>query len=215
VAALDPASTASEAYRTLRASLLYATLDAPPKAILITGPGPDEGKTTICANLGVVLAQADKKTLIIDGDLREPTLHGMFGMQNATGVVNVLSGERSLSEVWEEPLPGLKVAPAGPIPPNPAELLSSGRFATLLDRACEQFDYVLIDSPPTGSVSDAIIIATRADAVLLVLDFRSTRKNVLRDAVRSLEAVGANTLGTVVNNVRQTKATYYYGKSPG
>jgi capsular exopolysaccharide synthesis family protein len=213
VAALDPTSTAAEAYRTLRASLLYAVVDEPPEAILITGPGSDEGKTTACANLGVVLAQADKKTLIIDGDLREPTLHSMFGMRNRTGVVNVLAGERDLSEVWEEPLPGLKVATSGPIPHNPTELLSSSRFAALLDQARELFDYVLIDSPPTASVSDAIIIATQADAVLLVLDFRRTRKNVLRDAVRGLEAVGAKTLGVVVNNTRETRPTYYYGKS--
>ena len=215
VAALDPASPAAEAYRTLRASLLYAVVEAPPEAILITGPGSDEGKTTACANLGAVLAQADKKTLIIDGDLREPTLHSMFGMRNHTGVVDVLAGERDLSEVWEEPLPGLRVAPAGPVPPNPAELLSSGHFAALLNRARELFDYVLIDSPPAASVSDAIIIATQADAVLLVLDFRRTRKNVLSDAVRGLEAVGANILGTVVNNSRQTKPTYFYGKSSG
>jgi capsular exopolysaccharide synthesis family protein len=216
VAALDPASTASEAYRTLRASLLYAVVDAPPEAILITGPGSDEGKTTTCANLGVVLAQADKKTLIIDGDLREPTLHSMFGMRNLTGVVNVLAGERNLSEVWEEPLPGLKVAPAGPIPPDPAELLSSGHFAALLDQARQLFDYVLVDSPPAASVSDPIIIATQTDAVLLVLDFKRTRKNVLRDAVRNLETVGANILGTVVNNAKQTKtAYYYYDKSSG
>ena len=210
VTALDPANPASEAYRTLRTSLLYATVDQPPKTILIASSGSAEGKTTTCANLGVVLAQAAKKTLIIDGDLREPTMHSMFGIRNFTGVVDVLAGEHNLPEVWKEPLPGLKVAPAGPIPPNPAELLSSGRFAALLNQARQLFDYVLIDSPPAELVSDPIIIATQTDAVLLVLDSQRTRKNSLRNAVRSLEAVGANILGTVVNNVKQTSSTYYY-----
>jgi capsular exopolysaccharide synthesis family protein len=202
VAALNPTSKASEAFRTLRTGLLYAMVEQPPKTILIASSGSLEGKTITCANLGVLLAQAGKKALIIDGDLREPTLHSMFGMRNLIGVADVLAGERDLSEVWMEPFRGLKVVPAGPIPANPAELLSSGRFAVLLDQARQIFDYVLIDSSPIASVSDPIIIATQADAVLLVVDFRRTRKNVLGNAVHSLEAVGANILGTVVNDAR-------------
>jgi receptor protein-tyrosine kinase len=214
VTALDPASATSETYRTLRTSLLYTMVDQPPKTILITSPGSAEGKTTICANLGVVLAQADKSTLIIDGDLRAPTLHKMFGLRNVTGVVNAIVGEHDLSEVWDQPLPGLKVAVAGPIPPNPAELLSSDHFAALLSQASQLFDYVVIDSPPMELVSDPIVIATQADAVLLVLDSQRTRKTALSTAVRSLEAVGANILGTVVNNAKPTRSTYrYYDES--
>ena len=150
VTLLDPAGVASEAYRSLRTSLLYAAVDAPPTVILITSPSSGDGKSTTCANLAVVLAQADKQTLVIDGDLREPGLHRFFDMPNASGVVNVLSGEHELLEVCKEPIPGLRIISAGPIPPNPAELLSSGRFSELVGQARRLFDYVLIDSSPTG-----------------------------------------------------------------
>jgi capsular exopolysaccharide synthesis family protein len=209
VTLLDPAGVASEAYRSLRTSLLYAAVDAPPTVILITSPGSADGKSTVCANLAVVLAQADKQTLVIDGDLREPNLHRFFDVPNVSGVVDVLAGEYELLEVCKELIPGLRIISAGPIPPNPAELLSSGRFSELVGRARRLFDYVLIDSPPTGLVSDPIIIATRADGVLLVLDSERTSKRSLRKAVRNLEAVGANVLGTVVNKARNTKTVLY------
>jgi capsular exopolysaccharide synthesis family protein len=209
VALLDPAAVASEAYRSLRTSLLYAVADAPPTVLLITSPGSADGKSTTCANLAVVLAQAGKETLVIDGDLREPSLHRIFEVPNVNGVVNVLTGEYNLSEVCTEPLPGLKILSAGPIPPNPAELLSSGRFAQLIGQARRLFDYVLIDSPPTELVSDPMIIATQADAVLLVLDSQGTSKGSLRKAMRNLEAVGANILGTVMNKAPRAEAGRY------
>jgi capsular exopolysaccharide synthesis family protein len=212
VTLLDPAGVASEAYRSLRTSLLYAAVDAPPTVILITSPGPQDGKSTTCANLAVVLAQADKQTLVIDGDLREPGLHRFFDMPNVSGVVDVLAGEYELLEVCKEPIPGLHIMSAGPIPPNPAELLSSGRFSELVGQARRLFDYVLIDSSPTGLASDPMIIATRADGVLLVLDFEGTSKGSLRKAMRNLEAVGANVLGTVVNKAPKAESGHYsYG----
>jgi receptor protein-tyrosine kinase len=189
---------------------MYAVVDTPPRVVLMTSPGASEGKSTTCANLGVVLAQADKSTLIIDCDLRRPSMHKVFGKHNLKGMTNVLSGEYSLSEVWMEPLSKLKLVSAGRIPPNPAELLNSSRFTELVDQARQQFDYVLLDSPPVEAVSDSLVVATRADGVLLVLDSQKTRKSSLRKAVRSLEAVGANVLGTVMNNVDKTHAGYYY-----
>ena len=209
VALLDPAGVASEAYRSLRTSLLYAAVDAPPTVILITSPSSGDGKSTTCANLAVVLAQADKQTLVIDGDLREPGLHRFFDMPNVSGVVDVLAGEHELLEVCKESIPGLHILSAGPIPPNPAELLSSGRFSELVGQARRLFDYVLIDSPPTALVSDPMIIATQADGVLLVLDSEGTSKGSLRKAVRNLEAVGANVLGTVMNKARKTETVLY------
>ena len=211
ITVLDPAGAASEAYRSLRTSLLYSLVDTPPKVVVVTSPGPMEGKSVTCANLGVVLAQADKNTLILDCDLRRPTMHKIFGLRNFRGVVNTFAEELDLSEVWQEPLPGLKVATTGPLPPNPAELLGSGRFAELIGRTRRMFDYVLIDAPPTGAVSDPAILATQGDGVLLVLDAQKTRKRALRGAVRTLEAVGANVLGTVVNNVEASKKGDYYG----
>jgi capsular exopolysaccharide synthesis family protein len=157
----------------------------------------------------VVLAQAGKSTLIIDCDLRKPVIHKAFELRNLYGVVNVLVGERTLQEVSHEPLAGLKVVPVGPVPPNPAELLGSPRFGDLIDQVRPMFDYVLIDSPPTGLVSDSAIIAAQADGVLLVLDAGATRKTSVRKAMRDLKTIGANVLGTVMNGVDLQKGGYY------
>lgn len=206
----DPAGAASEAYRTLRTNLLYTLVDTPPKVVVVTSSGPMEGKSTTCANLGVVLAQADKKTLVVDCDFRRPIIHKIFGLRNIQGIANVLFDERRLEKVWQEPLLGLKVVTVGSIPPNPAELLGSQRFSELLASVREQFDYVLIDTPPIGLVSDPTILATQGDGVLLVLDAQKTRKAHVRQSMRSLENVGAKVLGTVMNNAKTFKGGYDY-----
>ena len=208
---LAPNDGASEAYRKVRTNLLYAFVDQSPKAIMLTSPGPGEGKSTTCANLGVVLAQAAKSTLILDCDLRKPVIHKYFGLRNLRGIVDLLVGECPLQEVWKEPVEGLKVVPAGPVPPNPAEILGSQRFSKFLAAIREEFDYVLIDTSPVGPVSDPAILAPQADGVLLVIDAQNTRKGAGREAVHSLEAIGANVLGAVMNNVRVTKGEGYYG----
>jgi capsular exopolysaccharide synthesis family protein len=208
VAVREPSGPAAEAYRALRTSLLYAFVDSSPRIIVTTSPGRHEGKTTTCANLGVALAQVNS-TLIVDCDLREPALHKVFVLRNLNGLVNVLMGEYDLQEVCHEPLPGLKVMTAGPVPPNPADLLSSKRFGEFIDRARRQFEYVLIDAPPIQSVSDPMIIARHGDGVLLVLDAQHTRKVSVRRSTRSLESVGARVLGTVMNNAQVATPDYY------
>lgn len=210
VTLLEPAGTTAEAYRTLRTSLLYTVAVDPPKVVVLTSPGPQEGKSTTCANLGVVLAQADKKVLVVDCDLRKPVVHKIFGLRNVQGVVNVLVGERDLQEVWQDSIPGLKVVTVGPIPPNPAELLGSKRFAKFLERAREEFDYVLLDAPPMEPVSDPTIVASQGDGALLVIDAQKTRKAAVRRSMRSLKAVGANVLGTVMNNAKVSGKRGYY-----
>jgi capsular exopolysaccharide synthesis family protein len=215
VTVASPDDVASEAYRTLRTNLLYALKDGPSKVIVVTSPGPIEGKTITCANLGVVLAQADKNTLILDCDLRKPTLHKIFGLRNLRGVVDLLRGERELQEVWQEsPLLGMKIVTAGPIPPYPAELLNSKHFAQLLDQARHGFDYVLLDSPPTKLLSDPLILAAQGDGVLLVIDLQNTRKGSVQHSMRSLEAAGANLLGTVLNNVELLRGDYFDYRHP-
>jgi receptor protein-tyrosine kinase len=213
VTLLDPTSAASESYRTLRTNLLYSFVDNPPKVIVLTSPGPGEGKSTTCVNLGVVLAQAGRDVLTIDCDFRRPVVHNFFGLRNLSGIVDVLVGERRVQEVWKEPLEGLKVVPVGTIPPNPAELLGTRRFSEFLAAMRQEFDYVLVDAPPVGLVSDPAILATQGDGVLLVLDAQNTRRASVRQALHSLEAVGANVLGTVMNNFRVSDATYYYNYS--
>lgn len=206
---LNPGSAASEAYRSLRANLLYTVADEPSKVIVLTSPGPGEGKSTTCANLGVVLAQAGKSTLILDCDLRKPAIHKFFELPNRWGVTNVVVGERSLKEVWEEPVEGLKVVCVGSVPPNPAELLGSQNFSEFLASVREEFDYVLVDASPVELVSDPAILAAQGDGVLLVLDAQKTRKGYLRRSISRLEAVGANVLGTVMTRSR-FEGDYYY-----
>ena len=209
---LDPASPVSEAYRLLRTNLLYALVDNPPKIIVLTSPGPGEGKSTTCANLGVVLAQAGKDVLILDCDFRKPVMHKFFGLRNLRGVVDVVVEAHSLQEVLQEPVQKLKVVTVGPIPPNPTEILGSQRFSQFLAAVRQRFDYVLVDVPPVELVSDPAILAAQGDGVLLVVDAQSTRKRSVQKAMRGLEAVGANVLGTVMNNLRPTKDGYYsYG----
>jgi capsular exopolysaccharide synthesis family protein len=209
VTLLDPTSAASEAYRALRTSLLYAQVDTPPKVVLVTSPGVAEGKSTLCANLGVVLAQAGKDTLIIDCDFRRAAIHKIFGLHNMRGVVNVLAAECALEEVYQEPMPGLKVLTVGALPPNPAELLLSQRLSELLLAVRGSFDYVLLDSSPIKLCADPTALAARGDGVLLTFDAQKTRKGDMRQAMRALTTVGANVLGTVMNNVKGSDEVYY------
>ena len=205
VTVYDPSGAASEAYRMLRTNLFYALIDSPPKIIVLTSANVGEGKSTTAANLGVALVQVDKKVLLLDCDLRYPRLHSMFGVSNTRGLVDILAGART-EEVWREPLPGLKLVCAGPPPPNPAELLSSRRSAEFLAEMRRRFDYVLVDAPPVG-ISDSAVLAVHGDGVLLVLDSQRTRKGPLRHAIRVLRGVGANVLGTVMNNFEVSGGT--------
>jgi capsular exopolysaccharide synthesis family protein len=211
VSVSEPMSAGAEAYRTLSTGVLYAGRDGAPKVVMLTGPGAGEGKSTTSANLAVVMAQAGKNILLVDCDLRKPALHSMFGLRNVFGLVDVLMGERNLRDVYQEPMPGLKMVTAGPALPIPAKVLSSGGFSDFLQEVRQEFDYILLDAPPLESTSDPAILAAQVDGVLLVFDARGTRKGALRRSVRSLEAVGANLLGTVMNNVRISEGHYYSG----
>lgn len=208
VAILDPMSAAAEAYRTLRTNLFYAVVDNPPKVIVMTSPGRGEGKSTTCTNLGAVLAQAGKNTLVMDCDLRRPKIHTIFGLRNFQGMVDVLATGGDPRDIWWEPLPSLKVLTVGSLPPNPAELLESKRFAEFVGQMRQEFDYVLIDAPPVEAVSDPLILAKQADGVLLVVDAQSTRKAALRRSMNGLAAVDANVLGAVMNNVDTSGTSY-------
>jgi capsular exopolysaccharide synthesis family protein len=200
VAVQDPAGAVAEAYRMLRTNLFYAQVDTPPKVIVLTSAGHDEGKSITVANLGVALAQAAKDTLILDCDLRKPSQHKIFRAPRGTGgLVDVLVGEQDPQEVWQEPVPRLKLIPAGAQPPNPAEILTSRRLAEFLHQVRQEFDYVLVDTPPVGYASESAALATNGDGVLVVLDSQHTRKGSLRRALHRLESVGANVLGTVMN----------------
>lgn len=207
-----PDSAACEDYRGLRTSLMYSMAGSSPRTVMVTSPGPGEGKTTTCANLGVALAQAGKSTLVVDCDLRKPMVHKVFSLRNFQGTVNLLVGEEGMKGVTQEaPLVGLSVITSGSLPPNPAELLSSKHFSRFLGEARSHFDYVLIDVPPVESVSDPAVVATHCDGTLLIIDTKSTRKGAVKQSVHTLESVGGRVLGTVMNNVKSDKKGYYYG----
>jgi signal peptidase I len=205
VAVLEPTSAASEAYRSLGSRLDHVSAYSLPKVIVFTSPSRGEGKSATCTNLGVVLAQGGKRVLIVDCDLPKPTVHKLFGLRNVLGIVDVLGGIVWLHEAYAETFPGLKVVSAGPTPPDPAGLLASKRLAKFLTRVREGFDYVFISAPPVGTASDlasvAASVVSLGDGVLLVMDAHKTRKDSVRRSMHNLEAIGANVLGTVVNNV--------------
>ena len=208
----DVRSPVAEAYRHLRTSLLLSSAGQPPKTILVTSSQPSEGKTTTAINTGVMLAQTGADVLIIDCDLRRPRLHAHFNIPNAKGVTNFLSGESELGGLIQpyEKLPNLKLLTSGPIPPNPAELLGSAEMRKLIKTTSEQFTHIIIDSPPAISFTDASILSTMVDGVMLVVHGGRSSRAVVRRAKQQLLDVGANIFGVVLNNVKLQATNYYY-----
>jgi len=207
----DPASPASEAYRTLRTNIQFSSLDKPIHTMLVTSTAPDEGKSTTLANLAVTMAQAEQRVLIVDCDLRRPSLHQLFGVANEQGLTSAIldQGEGPLP-VQATPVPGLSLLPSGPLPPRPADLLGSRRMEALIARMRAEADIVLFDTPPVVAVTDAAVLATRVDGVLLVLQAGRTRRDRAREARQKLEKVKANIVGVVLNNARLEAGYGYY-----
>jgi len=207
-----PQSQMAESYRALRTSLLLTSLGGPPKVILITSALPQEGKTTTSINTAIVLAQKGTRVLLIDADLRRPSIHKTLGMGPKTGLSNVLTGNATLQQavVRSSILPTLFVLTAGTPPPNPAELLASSNMRDILAELREQYDHIIVDTPPTLSVTDAVVMSTRADAVVLVIRSGQTTKQALRRARDLLMQVNARVAGVLLNAVDLTSPDYYY-----
>jgi succinoglycan biosynthesis transport protein ExoP len=207
-----PQSQMSESYRALRTSLLLTSVGAPPKIILITSALPQEGKTTTSINTATVLAQKGTRVLLIDADLRRPSIHKTLGMGPRAGLSNVLTGGTTLQQatVRSSSLPNLFVLPAGTPPPNPAELLASAQMIDMLAELREQYDHIVVDTPPTLSVTDAVVLSTRADAVVLVIRSGQTTKPALRRARDILAQVNARVAGVLLNAVNLDSPDYYY-----
>jgi len=207
-----PRSQMAESYRSLRTSLLLSSLGTPPKLILITSALPQEGKTTTSINTAIVLAQRGARVLLIDADLRRPSIHKTLGMGPRTGLSNVLTGSATLQEtILSSPLlPDLFVLPAGTPPPNPAELLASGNMKVTLTQLREQFDHIVIDTPPTLSVTDAVVMAPCVDAVVLIIRSGHTTKQALRRARDILTQVNARIAGVLLNAVDINSPDYHY-----
>lgn len=208
----DVRSPIAEAYRHLRTSLLLSSAGTPPKTILVTSSQPAEGKTTTAINTAFMLAQTGAQVLIIDCDLRRPRLHSNFNLSNARGLTNYLSGESPIDDLLQghEKAPNLKLLTSGPIPPNPAELLGSDEMRKLLSLLSERFTHIIVDSPPAISFTDASIISTFVDGVILVVHGGRSSRAVVRRARQQLLDVGANIFGVVLNNVKAESHDYYY-----
>ena len=207
-----PQSQMAESYRALRTSLLLTSLGGPPKVILITSALPQEGKTTTSLNTSVVLAQKGSRVLLIDADMRRPSIHKALGMGPRTGLSNVLTGSATLQQaiVRSGKVPTHFVLPAGTPPPNPAELLASAHMGEILADLRDQYDHIVIDTPPTLSVTDAVILSTRADTVILVIRSGQTTKQALRRARDILMRVNARISGVLLNAADLSSPDYYY-----
>jgi non-specific protein-tyrosine kinase len=208
----DPFSAASEAYRMIRSNIQFMSVDRPAKTIVVTSPTPEEGKSITAANLGVVMAQAGLKTVIVDADLRQPVQHQIFAEPNLGGLTDLLRspGLEINSHLRKTSVPNLQLITCGITPPNPSELLGSQRMEQLLASLIEVADVVILDSSPALAVTDAVVLANQVDGVVLVTYAGRTRRDEARQAVLNLRQAGANLLGGVLNGASKRNGGYSY-----
>lgn len=207
----SPKSTASESYRGIRTSILFSSAESAPQTILITSAGPREGKTITAANLAVTMAQAGSKVIILDCDMRRPKVHKVFGMARDCGISSLLVGSSGIQEaIIHTKIPNLDIIPCGPIPPNPSEILGSARMTALLNVLRKQYNHILIDSPPSTAVTDAVVLSKSVDGVILVIRAGDTAREIVKNGIAQLGDVGAHILGAVLNGVNMGRDSYYY-----
>lgn len=210
----NPKSPISESYRALRTNIDFSSIDDKLQVLMVSSAGPGEGKSTTITNLAVTFAQSDRKVLLIDADLRKPTAHHTFSISNRMGLSSVISQQCTLEEAIQgTDIPNLDVMTSGAIPPNPAEMMGSRRMTALIEQLRVMYDIILIDTPPLLAVTDAQIVATKSDGVILVVDQGRVKRDIAAKAVKNLENVNARILGVVLNNVKRKaneEAYYYY-----
>ena len=223
VAYAEPKSAAAEAYRTLRTNITFASPDKPVHVIMATSTSPDDGKSTTIANLAITFAASGAATVLVDADLRRPHLHTIFGLPNEQGLTTLvvdmargttggIGGNPPSIPLQSTQVANLQVLTSGPVPPNPSEILASQRMTELLDMLRGKADYVLIDTPPIIAVTDAGVLASKVDGVLLVVNAGKTKRELAIKARDMLKQVNANIIGVVLNNAQVDKSAYaYYG----
>jgi capsular exopolysaccharide synthesis family protein len=207
----QPTSGVAEAARALRTNILFMSPDRQFRTLLVTSAAPSEGKTTVACCIAIAMAQAGRRVALFDCDMRRPRVHRVFGKTNEVGITTALIAPETIDEIIRPTqVPNLSVITTGPIPPNPAEILHSEAFSTLLKSLSQRFDHIVIDSPPVAPVTDAAILSTRVDATILVVRAFKTSKELARRAVRSLRDVGNHNVGTVLNAVDFERREYGY-----
>ncbi|CAI3282104.1 CpsD/CapB family tyrosine-protein kinase [Enterococcus cecorum] len=210
---LNPNSSISEQYRTVRTNLQFAVAgDQPLRSMAVVSSGPGEGKSTSSANLAVVFAQAGRRVLLVDADIRKATVHKTFGLSNEVGLSNLVSGQQSASSVIQPSgVDNLSVMTAGPTPPNPAELLNSHRMNVVIEELYQMFDLIVFDLPPVMTVADGLIMASKTDGTVVVIREGVTRKDSIIEAKNRLIQAKARILGVIYNGVEQmNESSYYY-----
>jgi capsular exopolysaccharide synthesis family protein len=208
---LDPKSVAAECCRSIRTNILFMSPDRPLRTMVVTSPSPQEGKTTTAINLGITMAEAGGRVLIVDTDMRRPRLHRSFGVPNQTGISTVIVGKATLEEaVKRTDVPNLDVLTCGPVPPNPSELLHTDRFAAVLADCARLYDRIILDSPPTSAVTDPAVLGNLADGVVLVIKAGDTTREAALHAGRQLATAKARLFGVVVNAIDFSNPAYGY-----
>jgi capsular exopolysaccharide synthesis family protein len=207
----SPKSVFSEAFRNIRGNILLSTGDHPPQVIQICSAVFSEGKSTVCSNLATIMAAAGERVLIIDGDMRKPVLHKMFKISNARGLSSVLSGQIELDEaIRDTQVENVSIIPAGPISPNPTELLGSRTMKILLAELRQRYDRVIIDCPPYMGLADSSMLTTLTDGVLIVIRSGKTSRDLIYQTIKNMEMIKAKVLGVVLNDQSGTADEYYY-----
>lgn len=209
---LDGKSTIAESLRSIRTNILFSSPEKEIKTILITSPSPQDGKTTVAVGLAIFMAQSGKRVLLIDTDMRRPRIHKIFNINSPTsGISSYIIGESSLEEsIIKTGVEGLDIFPCGPIPPNPSELLLTEKFKEVISKCKTIYDRIIFDSPPITAVTDAVILSTVVDGVILVLSNNKTRKDTTKYSIKQLKEVGSLILGVIINQIEGTSRDYYY-----
>lgn len=206
----DNSSIVKESYKTIRTNLIYALAGADKKVIAISSPTPSDGKSTTASNLAVTIAQTGNSVLLIDADLRKPTVHKLFRVTNDNGLSKILSKQSDVHDaIRREVKPNLSLITSGPIPPNPSELLSTPTYEEIIDTLSNQYDYIIIDTPPVNVVSDCQLVVRAVSGVVFVVRYRISQYKDLELAAENIRNVDGNILGVVINDIRERKTPFF------
>ena len=205
-----PKSIDAEAYRSLRSNIEYSSFDDEYRVIVVTSAVQGEGKSTTSGNLAIALAQSGNSVLLVDCDMRKPSIHKMFKISNAAGTAELLLRKKLFEEVANKYNENLTIITAGKIPPNPSEMLASRAMTAFIEEMKKEFKYIILDTPPLQAVTDAQVLSTKADGVLLVVKAGSTKKELVLNSVDLIKKVHGKVIGTVLNGVENKKNSYYY-----
>ena len=205
-----PKSIDAEAYRSLRSNIEYSSFDDEYRVIVVTSSVPGEGKSTTSGNLAIALAQSGNSVLLVDCDMRKPSIHKMFKISNAAGTAELLLRQKLFEEVANKYNENLTIITAGKIPPNPSEMLASRAMTAFIEEMKKEFKYIILDTPPLQAVTDAQVLSTKADGVLLVVRAGSTKREMVFNCVDLIKKVQGKVIGTVLNGVENKKNNYYY-----